>query len=164
MRISTLIHFIFIACTLFIISCVNVSLPESTHKATNVNFVEPKKPFVQIFPHEIDGAWRHAPTGTTISYFTECKNPTNPSIENIIKGAVSALSDPILSPIKEYNMGEDRPAKTVQATGMVGKVKSKIEVVVAKYEDCIYLLSLVSTENNFPKYKSILTSLNQDLK
>jgi hypothetical protein len=141
----------FIFMIFFCAGCVTVRLGGGGEgqRADGVRVAEPHKPFVRDDREDVDGAWKNAGNGNVISYLTDCKDPSDPPLDHIVDGVLAGLTnlhyDSASSP-----MFQEREARRVTASGKVDGVPSRIDLLVFKRNQCIYILSYVGVKDAFP--------------
>lgn len=152
MRKTTSIFTIVFALTLA--SCVTVKLAnEPGQKASGVEYKAPPKPFEKDSRNEVDAAWKNSKNGNVISYLSDCNDPTDPPLEQIVAGITSGLAD--LKVMEESSpMVQDREAKRVHASGKVDGVPSEIELLAFKRNHCIYILSYIGVKKAFSENRA----------
>lgn len=131
-------------------ACVSIDLSENEiQKATNVRFQAPNsKVFKSISSENIDHGWRNNKNGNTITFISDCGNPYDPSLESIEAGIVSGLQD--LKRIStEKPMYNSRASRNSVYTGNVDGIASKVELIVFKKNNCIYVLSYLAVDKYF---------------
>ncbi len=145
MRNSTLILF-----SLFLSSCVSVKLGtgDETKRATGVEFVEPQSPFRKDDNKQVDASWKHPRSGNSIAFLSDCKDPSDPSLDNIVQGVINGLSE-LKVESKETVTVQGREGRRVLASGKVDGVPSLIDLLVFKRNQCIYILTNVGVKPAF---------------
>lgn len=133
----------------FTVACVSVKLDGGESKrASGVKFETPGGDFQKAARDDVDMAWRNPKNGNVISYLSDCQDVTDPSLDSIVQGVMSSL----------YNMNIDsnesptiqgREARRVLASGKVDGVPSKIDLLVFKRNQCIYILTYVGVAKEF---------------
>lgn len=147
MKFSNLVFFI--AFTLTTTACVSVNLPGSTTKpASGVKYEEPASPFEKDSRKDVDMAWRNPKNGNVISYLSDCQDSTDPSLDSIVQGVLSGLSD-LNTESTENTTMQGREARRVLAAGKVDGVSTRIDLAVFKRNHCIYILTYVGVEKSF---------------
>lgn len=138
--------------------CVTVKLAgETGKKASNVELREPKKPFEKDSRPEVDAAWKNGRNGNVISYISDCNDPSDPPLNQILAGVLGGLTD--LKTLKEETpiiLG--REGQRVHASGKVDGVPTEIDLLAFKRNHCIYILSYVGVKKSFPDDR---TAFNQ---
>ncbi|MCB0392333.1 MAG: hypothetical protein KDD58_13655 [Bdellovibrionales bacterium] len=144
-----LLYIIFIISISIINSnCVSVGIetPQTT-KAQNVIF-KPPSYFSELVQPYLDAAWKNDANGNTISFLSECDSATDPTHETIRDGIIAGLRNSnILS--NDYIPLSKRNALKSVVTGSVDGVKTKLEIVVLKKNNCIYILTYVGLQEKF---------------
>lgn len=153
---TTKIFFMFIS--LLHASCVSVNIGSTkVRKAEGVHYSEPKAPFTQVSREEVDAAWRNSRTGNVISFLSDCQDPTDPPLDQIVKGVLSGLTNLDIKS-NETLMVQGREGKRVLAQGRVDGVPSSIDLLVFKRNHCIYVLSYVGVDSAFEENRSEFNS------
>ena len=129
--------------------CVTVKIAgESGKKAEGVGYVEPKKPFEKESRSEVDAAWKNGRNGNLISFISDCNDPTDPPLNQIVSGVLSGLSD--MKSLEESTpMIQGREGQRVHAAGKVDGVPTEIDILAFKRNHCIYILSYVGVKKAF---------------
>lgn len=134
-----------------IAACVSVRLVgngEGSKRAEGVQIHEPESPFKKESREDIDGAWKNPKNGNMISYLSDCQDSTDPTLDSIVQGALTGLTD-LRMDAKESPTIQGREARRVTASGKVDGVASKIDLLVFKRNRCIYILSYVGVAKAF---------------
>jgi hypothetical protein len=137
---------------IFISACVTVSLPQDTNKDSRIRFTAPSGSFQSTHINEIDYSWKSTQTGATISLFTECNNPTDPSIDSLVTGVLSVMQKSTLESREPMSLSKAQ-ATSVIASGIIEGVPSKVRLVISKKNKCIYMLTYISTADKFSDFK-----------
>lgn len=144
---------IFIAGT----GCVTVKLAgDSGKRATGVEVREPIKPFKSESRPEVDAAWKNERNGNVISYLSDCGDPTDPPLGQVVQGVLAGLSD--IKTIEETTpMIQGREGQRVHAAGKVDGVPTEIDLMAFKRNHCIYILSYVGVKKSFGEDRAAFT-------
>jgi hypothetical protein len=128
--------------------CVTVKLgSKEGEKADGVSFKEPTSPFEKVSRTEVDKAWQNPKNGNLISYLSDCKDPTDPSLDTVLNNAVTGIADlKILS--RETQEIQGREGQRLKASGKVDGVKSEVDLLAFKRNECIYILGHVGVQNS----------------
>ena len=129
--------------------CVSVNVGgKPASKAVGVRVRAPGSPFAKLESTRADGAWLNKKNGNTISYLSTCNDPTDPALESVMHELTGSLEEPetVRSSEETFN---GREALHSETTGLVDGVKSRVEVVVFKRNNCIYSLSYVGVDRAF---------------
>lgn len=139
-----------ILCSLLLCaSCVTVKLGgENGKKASGVELNEPGKPFEKESRDDVDSAWKNPRNGNVISYLSDCGDPTDPSLDQIVAGVLAGLVELKVQDESAPTM-QGREAKRVHAGGKVDGVPTEIELLAYKRNHCIYILSYVGVKKSF---------------
>lgn len=131
-------------------SCVSVNLgPSNTAKrASGVEYVEPGKPFSVKSVKDVDAVWKNEANGNSISYVSDCKDVTDPSLDQITNGLLGGLRG-AKRESDETVMVQGREGKRVLVSGKVDGVPTQVDLLVFKRNHCIYILSYVGVSNAF---------------
>lgn len=131
--------------------CVTVKLGDvESQRANGVEFREPSSPFKRDKRDEVDAAFKNTRNGNVISYLSDCKDPSDPPLDNIIAGVLTGLTDLKIEQ-KETVQMLGREGRRVVAAGKVDGVPSAIDLLVFKRNQCIYILSYVGVKDAFPQ-------------
>jgi hypothetical protein len=129
--------------------CISVQMgPKKPEPARGVSFQAPGKPFVEISPPGADSAWQDKGSGNTISFSSTCHDSGDPSLDSIQSDLVGELDNPHILQ-SEHLTFNDRDALHSQVEGTVEGVKTRLELLVFKKNDCIYSLSYVAVSKSF---------------
>lgn len=148
MRNTTLIYILLFS-ALFT-GCVSVSLSPGggTKRASGVELKEPGKPFTKQSLEDVDAAWKNELNGNAISYVSDCKDTTDPSLEYIMTGLLGGIRD-VKRETDETVTVQGREGKRVLASGKVDGVPTQMDFLVFKRNQCIYILSYVGVQKAF---------------
>jgi hypothetical protein len=153
MRTTSWLFLILISlhCTAFLAlsGCVTVKLAgESGTKASGIELREPVKPFAKESRPEVDAAWKNNKNGNLISYISDCNDPTDPPLAQIVMGILGGLTD--MKTLEESSpMIQGREGQRVHASGKVDGVPTEIDLLAYKRNHCIYILSYVGVKKSF---------------
>lgn len=151
--------------TLFFgIGCVTVKLgaPQS-QRAEGVVWNEPGRPFEREKRDDVDTAFKNPKNGNVISFLSDCKDPSDPSLDAIVAGVLSGLTD-LKVEQREHNSFLGREAQRVHASGKVDGVPTGIELMVFKRNQCIFILSYVGVRNSFAENRNDFNRFIQGFK
>jgi hypothetical protein len=144
MRFATLI-----AITGFLTCCVSVKLAQQEAKrASGVKFQEPASPFNRESNKDVDASWQNPRNGNLMSYLSDCQDDNDPTLESITQGALGGITD-LKYDKQSTESVQGREGRRVLVTGNVDGVKSKIDMLAFKRDNCIYILSYVGVEKSF---------------
>ncbi len=132
-------------------ACVSVKLStaEGTSKrAVGVQYASPAAPFAKNENPDVDASWQNSKNGNVISFLSDCKDPSDPPIDNIVAGVVAGVSDLKFESREEVDV-QGRGGRRVVATGKVDGVATGIEMLVFKRNYCIYILTYAGVEKTF---------------
>jgi len=132
-------------------ACVNVKLStadSASKRAQGVEFREPAKPFAKYENRDVDASWQNTKNGNVISYLSDCKDPSDPPLDNIVAGVVAGVADLKFESREEVQV-QGRDGRRVLATGKVDGVASSIDMLVYKRNQCIYILTYAGVKNSF---------------
>lgn len=131
--------------------CVTVKMANdgTGKRAEGVAFAEPKNPFAREDRKEVDAAWKNPANGNVISYISDCADPTDPSLEQIVGGVLTGLSELKVN-AEETTTVQGREGRRVHASGKVDGVPSEIDLLAFKRNHCIYILTYVGVKRSFP--------------
>lgn len=156
----------FLVCSMFILlgGCVSVSLPgKKVISAKDVQFEAPSSPYKEIKMAGVDKAWLSERSGNTISYFSECGNSADPSLEILESDALSAINDltVLKADTKEFNGRESR--QTV-AAGKLDGIPVKMSLVLLKKNGCNYTLSYGGTAAQFDQEQTAFENFKRNFR
>lgn len=146
MNVKTLIFlFAYLTCS----SCVSVRLATPlSHRASGIIYAEPSRPFKKDSKVEVDAAWKNNDNGNLISYLSDCKDITDPSLDSILQGSLSGLTDLKVEATQSPTV-QGREARRMTATGRVDGVPTKIDLLAFKRNECIFILGYVGVPKAF---------------
>lgn len=146
MRFITL--FIFLTAVLSN-GCVTVKIGGSESKrAEDVKYSAPPDPFQAEERTDVDAAWKNKKNGNVISFLSDCKDPSDPPLDQIVSGVMSGLSE-IKYESEDSPLVQEREGRRVLASGKVDGVPTQIDLLVFKRNHCIYVLSYVGVKKAF---------------
>ena len=138
-----------VSLTVSLPGCVSVEIAgKKADRSTGVQVVEPGAPFVRIASPQADGAWLNKANGNAISYLSTCHDPTDPSLDSAFTELIGSLESPktIRTATETFN---GREALEAEVAGLVDGVRTHVEVVIFKRNQCLYSLSYVGVEKSF---------------
>ncbi len=130
-------------------ACVSVTLgKDKSKRASDIQFKAPSNPFKEMNVSGADEAWQNKSNGNMISFLSTCNDPADPSLEAVQGDLLSALDDlrVINSEKQTFN---SRLALTTEAEGFIDGVRTRLETLVFKKNNCIYALSYVGVDKSF---------------
>src|SRR5690606_30384240 len=139
--------------TIFLLSssaclCVELGAGVSWGKrAEGVQYREPSSPFSKMESPVVDAAFQNQPSGKLLSFLSDCKDPSDPPLDNIVQGVVAGLSELKLESRETVSV-QDREGRRVLASGKVDGVPSQIDLLVFKRNHCIYILTYVGVKSS----------------
>lgn len=149
MRLTSLSIFILMSGLLG--GCVTVKMANdgSGKRAEGVAYSEPKRPFEREDRTDVDAAWKNRANGNLISFISDCADPGDPSLEQIVGGVLGGLADLKIHSEESVTV-QARAGRRVHAAGKVDGVPSEIDLLVFKRNQCIYILTYVGVQKAFP--------------
>lgn len=144
-------------------ACVSVKLSTaegSTKRAVGVQYAAPASPFAKNENPDVDASWQNAKNGNVISFLSDCKDPSDPPLDNIVAGVVAGVSDLKFDSRDEVDV-QGREGRRVVATGRVDGVPSAIEMLVFKRNYCIYILTYAGVKSTFAANRSEFAKFTQ---
>ncbi len=158
------IFFLVLAIELFCSACVSVDLKgDDPKRSKDVRFSAPQNNYSVLEDNQLDHAWRNPKTGNTISFLSECKSGNDPSFQNIRDGVTSGVSDINIerSEMIEFNQ---RKALSSRLGGAVDGILTKLEILILKKNDCIYVLTYVGLPESFDSDLNVFESFKREFK
>lgn len=135
-------------------ACVTVNVGNrDAQKADGVRFKQPDSSFEEYDDKSVDRAWRNRTNGNTISFYSECGDPGDPPLDQVVNGVLSGLNR-IKIEISETTEIQGREARHVLASGHVDGVATRIELNVFKRNQCLYILSYVGVDQKFDENRT----------
>jgi hypothetical protein len=124
----------------FFFGCVSVNLPKQTgHKAEQVDLHVPAKPFSEMNSQNADRAWISDKTGNTISYLSDCDNPSDPTLQQLESETLGVLNEMKVLFTQNINFNS-REAIDTLAEGLVDGVAVRMKLITFKKNNCSYSL------------------------
>ncbi len=149
MRTTTRFFIFVISWIFFFGGCVTVKLNTGGgERANGVVVREPRKPFTSADRPEVDAAWINKNNGNLISYLTDCNDPSDPPLNQIVGGALSGLAELKVNSDERVTV-QGREGRRVYATGKVDGVLSEIDLLAFKRNHCIYILTYLGVQKSF---------------
>lgn len=138
---------------LFFCACVSINLPSSSaERANKVQFQDPAEPFIQNKTKSADKAWKNIKNGNSISYFSVCNENSDPALESVLNEFLSSLDTHSITK-KENVTFNDREALRAEAEGLLDGVKTRLQFLIFKKNNCTYSISFVGVNKNFDEDK-----------
>lgn len=164
MTAQRVLHILLLAPTFALSSCVTVNLGGGkTTTAQGVAYDEPKKPFEEIKLKDADRAWQNDDNGSTISYLSTCNDPSDPSLQAARSDFLASLTGlKVISENESEFNGRD--ALSTVAEGSVDGVKTRVEMLLFKKNNCLYTLSFVALAKTFNDNHSAYSEFSQSFK
>lgn len=153
LRLTAKVYFTFIFCLMFS-GCVsvNVGAPDAT-KAVKVELNPPALPFNEVRKNHADRFWLSDKTGNSISYLSECESSQDPTLSQVLNGFRQSLTDSqVLS--EEKLLFNQRAALKAQMSGFVDGVESRIEALIFKKNNCLYVLTYIGVPVSFDEERA----------
>ena len=147
-RLATLFYILMFV---YLNACISVNLGGGSvggKKSEGVQVAAPTTPFTVQKRMDVDGAWKSEKNGNTISYISDCQDPTDPTLDSIVHDAIAGLVDLKIESSESPTM-LSREARRVVASGKVDGVQSKIDLLAFKRNHCIYILTYVGVFSAF---------------
>ena len=144
------------------VGCVSVNIGDKKiRRSEGVSYRGPTLPFKALDGRGADQAWKNVTNGNMISYLSTCNDPADPTIENVQTELLSAFDGIHVkkSAARPFN---GRQALNTEAEGLIDGVKTRIELLVFKKNDCTYTLTYVGPAVRFdqdqPQFQSFVNS------
>lgn len=145
-------------------SCVTVNLGGGkTTTAQGVSYNQPQKPFEEIKLQDADHAWQNKTSGNTISYLSTCNDPADPGLKAARGDFLASLNGlKIISESEsEFN---GREALATVAEGSVDGVKTRLDLLLFKKNNCLYTLSYVALAKSYEADREAYNDFAQSFK
>jgi hypothetical protein len=142
------------AIALAMAGCVSVNIgPKSGEHSKGVDYQSPAEPYKTLKDATADRAWINKVSGDSISFFSTCNDPADPSLETVARDLFSGLS--------ELNVGSQtqptyngREGLRMEVVGKVDGVPTQVSALIFKKNGCTYTLSHVGTTRTFGSDKN----------
>tara|TARA_B100000749_G_scaffold280894_2_gene280534 strand:+ start:29626 stop:30075 length:450 start_codon:yes stop_codon:yes gene_type:complete len=129
--------------------CVSINIPKSEAvKASNIQFSPPSTPYIRIDLDELDNTWKNPSNGNTISFLSNCNDPSDPSLKGIRTEIIARIENSKIENESYFNYN-NRGALRSQITGRVEGVSTQFDVVILKKNSCIYIINYVGSEKSY---------------
>lgn len=127
--------------------------PKGAEHSKGVEYNAPSAPYQKLKDAKADGAWQNSQNGNSISYFSMCNDPADPSIESVARELLSDLRDAkVLRQMSlTYNA---REALETEIEGKVDGVLTRIRTLIFKKNGCTYTLSQIGIPRAFEDDRS----------
>jgi len=124
-------------------ACISLNLtPQKGERSKGVQFTPPSAPYISLSTTHADLAWQNKQNGNSISYFSTCNDPADPSLEIISNELFADMRD--LNVIRrDTRLFNAREALDIEVEGKVEGVPTKVRALIFKKNGCIYTLTLV---------------------
>jgi hypothetical protein len=137
------------------IGCVSVGLNDTKiQRSTKVSYAAPSGAFVAKPSDTLDRLWENTVNGNSISFMSDCSDPSDPNLETIQQGILHGVEHlKILS--SETITYNDREALRSHTSGKVDGVDTEMDLIVFKKNNCIYTLNYVGVKPQFEDDKAV---------
>ena len=136
------------------VGCVSVKLPKNkTTKNADVVFTAPRHPFESNPTVESDATWKNAVNGNVISFHSSCFDQADPSIDVLQGELLQAFENGKILKSEPIEVSE-REGRNIIAEGIVDGIRTQIEAVIFKKNECIYHLILAGPQKRFSENQS----------
>lgn len=146
--------FIFVSLTCANCVSLNIGPSHASKRATEVKFAEPDRIFVKDDRPDVDAAWKNPQNGNFITYLSDCQENSDPTLDDIVQGAISSLSELKVESNQTLTF-QEREARRVLAAGKVDGVASQIDLLAFKRNRCIFILSYVGVRKHFAQNHAV---------
>lgn len=138
-------------------ACVSVNIgPKPGQRSTEVVLKSPAEPFEQMKKSAADGAWQNKNNGNTISYYSTCKDPTDPTVDSVMRELFIEVKD--LKTITTGNrIFNGREALETEVEGKLDGVMTRIRALVFKKNGCTYTISHIGVPRTFEEDRGRFT-------
>lgn len=147
-KLSRTLILLILTGSLNLLACVSVSIGNNeVERADGVKYTAPEQFKEEDLPH-VDKAWKNTSNGNSISFLSDCKATSDPSLENLRSGVISGLNEvEILN--EDFGRYNGRAALRSEVSGYVDGIKSKFDLMIFKKNGCIYILTYVALADTF---------------
>lgn len=124
-------------------ACISLNLtPQKGERSKGVRFTPPSDPYVSLNTTQADVAWQNKLNGNSISFFSTCNDPADPSLELVSKELFADMRD--LNVLRrDTRLFNAREALDLEVEGKVEGVATRVRALIFKKNGCIYTLSHV---------------------
>jgi len=136
-------------------SCVSVSIaPKAGEQSTDVQFTPPSSPYESVDQPRADGAWQNSKNGNSISFFSSCNDPAEPTLEALSHELFSELGERKILRQRLINFNS-REALMQEVEGKVDGVLTRIHAVLFRKNSCTYTLSFIGVPGAYESDRAV---------
>lgn len=141
---------VFFAANLLVLcSCVSIDIGSSKPvPSKDITFATPAAVFKETDVPHVDKAWRNNKNGNSISFFSDCSDKSDPSLDSLQTGILQGVQDLRFEKHEEVDYN-GRAALHSVVDGKVDGVATKLEFMVFKKNSCIFILNYVGVKARF---------------
>lgn len=140
---------IYTICLLLLCSCVSIDIGSSKPTPSkDITFQKPASSFREVSIDNVDRAWRNNSNGNSISFFSDCSDKSDPSLESLQTGILQGVYDLRFEKRESIDFN-GRAALHSVADGKVDGVETKLEFYIFKKNSCIFILNYVGVKSRF---------------
>jgi hypothetical protein len=141
--------FVTAAAFIALLGCVSVNLgPKASGHSKGVEYQSPSSPYSSMKNTSADEAWLNKANGDSISFFSTCNDPADPTLEAIAHDLFAGLTD--LTVVQQNQPTfNGREALKIEVQGRVDGVPTQIAALLFKKNGCSYTLSHVGQPKTF---------------
>ncbi len=140
--------------TLVTAACVSVNIgPKGAERSQGVEFNAPGSPYESLKETPADGAWQNRANGNSISYFSTCNDPADPSLETVARELFAGLAE-MKEVATHRGTFNGRESLEMEVEGRVEGVLTRIRSLMFKKNGCLYTLSHIGIPKSFEQDRS----------
>jgi len=130
-------------------ACVSLNIaPQKGERSRGVHFMPPPRPYLVLKSTTADAAWQNKENGNSISFFSNCNEPSPQSLEAVSRELFLDLRDlKVLR--RELRLFNAREALDIEVEGRVEGVPTRVRAVIFQKNGCTYTLSHVGLPTVF---------------
>jgi hypothetical protein len=145
-------------------SCVSVNIgPKAGEHSKQVSFTAPPAPYQALKQTNADNAWQNPKNGNTISYFSTCNDPSDPSIESVGSDLLSELRE-AKEVSKATVLFNGREGLDQEVEGRVEGIPTKIRAMVFKKNGCVFSVSFIGVSRAFDSDRKVFNEFLKGFK
>lgn len=149
---------------LSVAGCIHLNLGESSPlKASNLEYIEPSRPFILFKDTDADKSWQSNVTGNVIALFSDCSRNSDRPLNQAI-GEISKGFDRLETSKQNVIFFNGREAIYGEFKGHIDGIKVSMESLVFNKNKCFYQLTFSGVSNQLDREKNIFEQFKKDFK